>query len=843
METFETGNRLLRGIAILALLGWGLSGCATDPAGAPCGEDEKENPITGECESTLRTGNGDAGVSTGSDGETVDPDSSTSQDDDGGTMQSKDDADVGKSVDVDKDDRCAAGKDSDGDGLDNKCECEWGTDPTKTDSDGDGILDNKEDADQDCDLDPGETDPRSKDTDGDGLDDKAEKNNGTDPLKQDTDGDKVFDGPEVSSGCMDPNKKDTDGDGILDGKEDDNRDGKLGTCQNRMYTQMCANGESDPCKKDTDGDGTNDKDEAAYLKCGQGAAKNVPTPKVVKSQSANYKLSVEMSVNAAAVSGVSAHAFTDGMHDYGGFIANLSTPSGAGNVEAIRDHVFKKVSNKYSGSKQRASGRRLSTHDGFQSVVGAVAELNGVSKVADARDAILAELAGVSSVSHSAGSSLPTAGSNDNVLFIYEVVKRSSGKYVIVGTTVLESDYKNNMAETGFRVDDLTGGASVAKYSQKLKNECVAYKVNNKPKVDFIWVLDGSGSMTDENKQVKNFANTFVNILKSSNLDWRLAVATGTCDDIANDPAISSQLKQEFGSGFGGTCPGVPLFNFPYKNGKLCDANNANFTKNASKFKNCINKVSGSVGGGEHTGTMGTAAIDRALPRSSSDPKKIRPGAAVVVVSLTDEFDEHVAAKMNWPDAQSNMNMNQYDPTQQSGFNSQKLDNVVKPFVDYYLKRNVGATMFGIYWIPGTNCPTMSAPEAPAGIHRMVTQTGGFAGSICQSTLQNTLSRIASAAAGIASGLRLRGTPSPQTIRVKVGPVGGMVRPSQRSRSNGFDYDAIVNRVTFNGMSAPKTNDKVVIAYKRWDSNIQGCMDHTDCPGPQKRRCIDRECL
>ena len=122
--------------------------------------------------------------------------------------------------------RCAAGADSDGDGLDNAVECSLGTNPFEGDSDMDGIADGAEAAypraciavvgsDQRrpppaCTADPdclsGERcrglDPTSADSDGDGLSDLAE----------DTGLDGVFSGTET-----DPRLEDTDGDGTADG--------------------------------------------------------------------------------------------------------------------------------------------------------------------------------------------------------------------------------------------------------------------------------------------------------------------------------------------------------------------------------------------------------------------------------------------------------------------------------------------------------------------------------------------------------------------------------------------------------------------------------------------------
>jgi len=127
---------------------------------------------------------------------------------------------------------CNPNGDRDGDGLSNRDEERYGTDPKVADTDGDGIDDGEE-------VDIG-TDPIVADTDGDGIDDGLELDIGTDPTAADTDGDGLSDGQEVFFGT-DPEVADTDGDGIGDGLEID-----IGT---------------DPKAGDTDGDGTPDWDE------------------------------------------------------------------------------------------------------------------------------------------------------------------------------------------------------------------------------------------------------------------------------------------------------------------------------------------------------------------------------------------------------------------------------------------------------------------------------------------------------------------------------------------------------------------------------------------------------
>lgn len=157
---------------------------------------------------------------------------------------------------------CQDAKDTDGDGLPDPNERDFGSNPTKPDTDGDDLTDGQEvlrhgtdplrqDTDRDDFFDPEEveegTDPATLDTDADGLLDAEEVyNSETDPRTPDTDGDGFSDTREVEEGSNPTNEKsvptrgrvDTDGDGLTDPREE-------------------VNG-ADPSLPDTDGDGLDD---------------------------------------------------------------------------------------------------------------------------------------------------------------------------------------------------------------------------------------------------------------------------------------------------------------------------------------------------------------------------------------------------------------------------------------------------------------------------------------------------------------------------------------------------------------------------------------------------------
>ncbi len=149
-----------------------------------------------------------------------------------------------------------SGKDRDGDGLSDKIEKEFGTNPNAPDSDKDGLVDSDE-------LVLFRTNPLVADTDGDGLSDSEEiRSYRTRPDAVDSDQDGLLDGEEVRTHKTDPLKADSDLDGLLDGEElqqtrtnplraDTDQDGVSDGIEVNSYV-------SNPLTADTDGDSVND---------------------------------------------------------------------------------------------------------------------------------------------------------------------------------------------------------------------------------------------------------------------------------------------------------------------------------------------------------------------------------------------------------------------------------------------------------------------------------------------------------------------------------------------------------------------------------------------------------
>lgn len=145
--------------------------------------------------------------------------------------------------------------------------------PTK-DSDSDGLPDVDEDQNGNCIVDGGETDSYNADTDGDGIKDGIEMQYGLDPTRKDTDYDGLYDMEEdlngdgrVQTGETDPNDSDTDDDGIADGTDACPLTKSMGengtdTCENECYSGVIPS-----IRKDSDQDGIADRNEDADNDC------------------------------------------------------------------------------------------------------------------------------------------------------------------------------------------------------------------------------------------------------------------------------------------------------------------------------------------------------------------------------------------------------------------------------------------------------------------------------------------------------------------------------------------------------------------------------------------------
>jgi hypothetical protein len=697
------------------------------------------------------------------------------------------------------------------------------TDPNNPDTDGDGVIDGEEDGNHNGQVDWGETDPLNPDTDGDGLQDGVEHRGGTDPLKPDTDRDGIPDGQEdqdhdgiVDDGETDPTKKDTDGDGLTDsqedrnhngvvdagetdptdpdmdsdgvqdGDEDRNGDGQLGECttpcttdsdcgpgevcaQNAKvcYSSNCSKGETDPFDPDTDGDGVPDSQEAAMLVCSQEALKVV---NFHSSEPADFRLALEVFYDVTSAllrTGVeTGMMFYDSSHQIAGFVLSRVPTHASASAQEAADRTLIGT----AATIGTASSRALDTFDGYEAVIAGY-ELTAGSKTGPemANDLVTV----LSSGAQLNGLLQPAGVATTTFQLSTETVYRDSTQVIVVGALTPAGRLDDDQI---IRMDDVTNSTALAGYTDQTDIQCDSFPSVGNNQVDFIWIVDNSDSMGDEQAAVAAAGDAMGALLANTTLDWRVGVAN-------SDANFDGLL-------YGG------------------------FTEDIGTFKSDI-LAQGTTGSPlERSLQMGVNAIDHSLPCEEGTKWKLRCGATRIVIILSDEDDETIEENSGGDNYPGDPN-----PTW------------VDSFARAYRDREV--ILFAIAG-GAPRCPT--AYNASKGINAVVNAVGGGSvGSICDVDQTANVENIIRAASGVSSTYLLTQPPISSTIKVASVPAPAQApREVPRSRTDGFDYDGVTNAILFYGSYRPVHNGLDVVASYRY---------YIDCV-PQDEECdfMDNDC-
>jgi hypothetical protein len=432
---------------------------------------------------------------------------------------------------------------------------------TTKDTDNDGIPDHKEDSNQNGVYEPanGETDPNNPDTDGDGLDDGVEDKNKdgkldlgeTDPRNKDSDCDGLIDGPTaggvlgedqnkngvVDPGETDPLQADSDGDGLLDGLE-------LGVTQNPAPTQCPLfspdadpASTTDPTKADSDGDGIADGSEDSNQNGrvdageldpkdggdGSGPAGKVCTGKSVipltLRQEGQPDVKIALPRSFKEIVPIQSGGNTRGLMGYDAtnqvaFVLYRTTASGSADASAVEAALRPTLNG--IGALSNATTQTFTTWDGYAAVSAVYDQAGGADLKARA-NALANTLVG-----SGAGALQGNAGVNGPFKLQAEYVYRSANSVVVLLALTPQSLY----VEPGlFVVGDLAGGSALAQFGDRTAIQCEPF-TTNAGVVDFLFVVDNSGSMGSHQQALADAGDAMANSLNNSSLDWRIAMVT-----------------------------------------------------------------------------------------------------------------------------------------------------------------------------------------------------------------------------------------------------------------------------------------------------------------------------
>lgn len=652
---------------------------------------------------------------------------------------------------------CKAGVDTDGDGIDNATECALGLDPAKFDTDGDGASDGRERMyGKICVAGAGGTQMRppmacTMDSECSGGTCK-----GLDPLVADSDGDGVPDGQEdrlldgvidAATGETDPRLTDTDGDGVTDGM------GGLDICRPSglaTVTQVSLQGGSTQVGHDPAwGTGT-------PVMGGNGTG-------VVLDDAAANAAGAVYSVLSVGADSVAEATRIEGL---------LTAALGTGTTAVLVGQV---------SMTHEMQPARTSTYR--------VARATSASAL---RDATVMPFSGVAAPAGTA------VGAGSEFIVELTTVRRASGPAMgrtdVAIVVSLAADYNDTAKKTSIRSSDLINTTGIAESGKGLGVGCNVFRATQSAVADFLWTVDTSGSMGDDQLRLANAGTRFFTQMQAAGVDFRVAVieAGSTTLNIDNpgltfisggDAAGPRKLcEQVTSTSLNMPCPQSPgeTFNpYPFSGGQEEPTAAAVLAHDILKRR--------------------TAAGEMNMDR------RFRTGAKIVTFHVTDEPGSNDFSRYfdmtNAPD-----NMLPWG----TAYNAASLANIIG-----YFQRNQILT-FGLVPVNATACTALAVADLP----RCVIEGNGGAvipiATALQAEVDAAVAKIVLAVAGATSQFALTRSPITSTIKVKV---RGMEVP--RSRMNGFDYDAGSKSIIFFGTTfRPMMGDEVVISYRVWEGSI-----------------------
>lgn len=345
-------------------------------------------------------------------------------------------------------------------------------------------------------------------------------------------------------------------------------------------------------------------------------------------------------------------------------------------------------------------------------------------------------------------------------------------------------------------IEDLSNGSALFRpgSGSSTSFHCAVQRIKSTPMADVIWVSDESGSMNDNRQDVVNNATTFFNRAQAAGLDFRMGV-TGV-----KKPA-----------------PGSPP-------GKFCSVESADRYHDGGEdrfllptekdiFKGCIVNPPFYEGGEEYGLTGAYHAVMEHLPRGS-EPGKIRPGAHLAVIILTDEAPHELKPGGDFQGHGGFLSSTDYKGSSctLAPHKSQMLDDFLKPFKQLFSGKGPhGAESRATVHLIGGGCNSSCSADNAYGYKELASLTGGRVGDICQKNLASTLQIIINSIAATASGIVLDRPPVTSTLRIAL---DGKIVP--RHPSTGFMFHAAGRSLTFHQVPVRK-GQQIVAAFRHFD--------------------------
>ena len=270
--------------------------------------------------------------------------------------------------------------------------------------------------------------------------------------------------------------------------------------------------------------------------------------------------------------------------------------------------------------------------------------------------------------------------------------------------------------------------------------------------VDFLWILDNSGTMSGEQERLFSSLDGIMTLFEETVADFRLGVITTDVEDEEHRGRLQGE---------------------PTVLGPDTPAIRETFVANAQ------------VGTGGDRDERGLEALELAMTEALDDGSNdgfFRPGRSLEVVVVSDE-DDHG-------------------------------DIEAEEYLASFEQLVPDPDLFSVHAIVGDEPTGCLAPDASAeaGMKylEMSRLTAGYKGSICLDDWSELLEGIGLAALGLLNTFELTYEPKPESITVRI---DGVVIPERLE--DGWQYDPGANAIVFHRYSIPRPGMLVEVSYHR----------------------------
>jgi hypothetical protein len=664
------------------------------------------------------------------------------------------------------------------------------------------------------------------DSDGDGIPDVIEAASGTDPFNPDSDGDGLCDGSGNVAGVCGAGE-DLNNNGIyepeigeLNNKNPDQNDNGILDGQDPEFIGMRV-----VCNSDT------------YNAVSARPARNAET-----------NLALPDTFTIVEHPSASASAFSDPSNGVYGYVVKRTFAQPP--ALAFRDFETKisAAGSKRSGAFLKPFTTWLGRLDGLDRnsvqskgsfAFGADSNNPSVTSQDPAalRDQIISAISGAT-VTTAGVSGTPCA----NIINHHIEEKRDANTLVSIGVLACASDHEEPTTKVFF--EDILNSTLFALATQERAFGPEITGCARQPGeqeggvVDFIWIVDNSGSMADEQVNVAATARGFIALLADSSVDWRIAVSTTDAYCLGVDPnnlpnnltpdlfnLCKTQLDQD---PVRDACTGLRGLN-GFMNKDTAEVG-TKFEDLVSKNSTCLNPVNADPGSnvcgfGLESGLLSSEFVIGQLQRTdlgsecgSGNAYQLRKGndAKTVVILVSDEEDEEMKTRANNVSTPYPSD----DPTRRT-----KTDAYIEKFTNTIpTAGQIDLKFYAIVGDQGAATGGVCQPLVGGGIdgaehgqsyQEVAEATGGAVGTVCSNDLSVTIQTIIRDTIGQVSSYPIGDDVVPITSSIRVAVGDKEIGRIDNGTDSYWEYVADTNAITFFRTTIP-AGTTITIAFLAW---------------------------